>query len=252
MKIGKTNLMLSKLKSLIRKFQAQQVINKLHYPFDKDWFKGKRVVVIGGADSVLKEKLGEYIDGFDVVVRINKGVEVLEKQKEYVGTKTDILFHSFMDNPKEPGSSPITAELWKKYNVGRLIYALNWQEESRGMYDVLLFAKKSKGIMEFTDIPQELYRKNIKALHPFKPTTGITAIQTIMECGPKELYITGITFFKTPHNLDYRNKTLDTIKNRYEGIHNPDVEYEVAKKLWEKHPDIIKPDKVLEEIFKTN
>src|SRR5699024_6374491 len=125
---------------------------------DRNWFKNKRVAIIGGADSVLKEKLGEYIDGFDVVVRINKGVEIIDKQKEYIGTRTDILFHSFMDNPKEPGSSPITGDLWKKFGVGKIVYSTNYKQESRGIYDIILFAKKTNSSLKFTDIPVDFYK----------------------------------------------------------------------------------------------
>lgn len=74
-------------------------------PFDESWFKGKRVAIIGGADSAYKEKLGEYIDSFDVVVRINNGVRVIEKYKDYIGHRTNFLFHSLYDNPDDAKNS---------------------------------------------------------------------------------------------------------------------------------------------------
>ncbi len=243
---------LAKLKLQIRKLQARYYIHKLCYPFDRDWFKDKRVAIIGGADSVLKEKRGKFIDNYDVVVRINKGVEVIENQWEYVGTRTDILFHSFMDNPKEPGSSPITGELWKKQKVDRVIYSHNHKEIRRGIYDIILFAKKTNGHITFSEVPTDIHLQNIKSIAPYSPTTGHIAINTVLKCKPKEVYITGITFFKTAHNKLYRDKTLKVIENRMKGIHNPDAEYQYFKRLYIKNKDIIKPDTTLSEIIKNN
>lgn len=246
------------IKYFIRFSQAKYYTKKLLVGFDINWFRGKRVAIIGGADSVMAAKLGEYIDEFDVVVRINKGVHVIEKQKEFVGTRTDFLFHSFMDNPTDMGSSPITPKLWEDYKVGRIIYGssvFNTKQNKQGIYDILLFVRKTLGKVHFSEVKNTLYIKNLNAIFPFRPTHGFIAINTIFECSPKELYITGITFFKTPHNNEYRTNTTGSFKEIFTGkpgAHNPDAEYDYIKKLYEKHPEIIVPDKTLREIFKHN
>jgi len=247
--------MIAKAKYLIRRLQANYYAKKILYPFDENWFKDKRVVIVGGADSVLKEKKGNYIDDFDVVVRINKGVEVIESQKDYVGTKTDFLFHAFFDNKNEVGHSPITLELWEKENVKNLVYTNNHKCSKDGMYNFLNFIWKSKGKLKCTEVPQNLYKKNNNAIKPFWPTTGFIAINTVFNCKPKEIYITGITFFKTPHNTAYRKENIEEFQKMFKeksGSHNPNAEYEFIKELYIKFPHIISVDKTLKEIIATN
>lgn len=250
--------LINNIKYNLRLLQAKYYAKKLLIDFDPNWFKGKRVVIIGGADSVLKEKLGDYIDNFDVVVRVNRGVEVIEKQKEYVGTRTDFLFHSFMDNPQNLGSSPITSELWKKNKVGKLIYGANFfniKDNHPGIYDLLLFVRKTAANLNFSEVSNSIYLKNRQAISPFRPTHGFIAINTVFECAPKEIYITGVTFFKTAHNTAYRKENINKFQEIFTGepgSHNPDAEYDFVKKLYLKNPAIIKPDNTLEEIFKSN
>lgn len=247
--------MIVNLKYQIREKQADYYIRKLWYPFNHDWFNNKRIAIIGGADSVLKQKQGNYIDDFDVVVRINKGVELIDKQKEYVGTKTDILFHSFLENPKDIGSSPITADLWKKHKVQHIIYSKDYRIAKEGIYDIILFGKKSGGKTKFSTLPEDLYKKSLDVLAPQRPTTGFIALNTILSCNPRELYISGITFFKTPHNGIYRPENIEEFKknfNRSPKSHNPEKEFAYFKNLYFKNKSIIKLDNVLDEIISHN
>lgn len=222
-------------------------------PFDESWFKDKRVALVGGADSALKEKSGAYIDGFDVVVRINKGVEVLDKQKDYVGSRTDFLFHLFQEGGL-PGDSPVTPTLWQEKKVGTVVFSLNIFCSSYGFFTVKKVVEKTKRKFRFAQVPPQQYKTNAQAVHPFPPTTGFIAINTIMQCMPKKLYLTGVTFFKTAHNAAYRSGDLTYYQNlfRNNGIHNPEREYQHVKNLYLRYPDIIVPDNTLREIFETN
>lgn len=246
------NMVTAQLKYQLRKIQADYQAKKLLYSFKKEWFENKRVAIVGGADSVLNQKSGEFIDSFDVVVRINKGVELIKEQSEYIGKRTDILFHSFLDDPRKLGWSPITVNLWKKHGVKHIVYSKNHKSVKQGIYDVLLFAKKSNGEMQFTEIPEELYHKNMEVLKPCWPTTGFTAINTIFNCQPKELFVTGITFFKTSHNKVYRPENIEDFKRSFEDkpkFHHPDKEFEHFKKLYLQHPEIVKTDPTLSKIL---
>jgi len=247
--------MLTRLKYQFRKLQAKYYSKKLIYSFDEDWFKDKRVAIVGGADSVLKERKGDYIDGFDVVVRINKGIDVIDQQKEFVGTKTDFLFHAFFDNINDIGRSPITIDLWKKHNVKNLIYSSNHTCSKKAMYNFLNFVRKTNAKYRCTELTPELYHKNNEAIAPFWPTTGFIAINTVVNCNPKELYITGITFFKTPHNTAYRSESIEDFQKMFQGNagnHNPDAEYRYLKSLYSTPGSFLSVDKTLEKIIATN
>lgn len=247
--------MLKKLKYQLRKIQAEYYANKLIEPFDKSLFENKRVVIVGGADSVLKEKNGKQIDEYDVVVRVNKGVEVIDTQKDYVGTKTDVLFHAFFDNANDPGKSPITVDLWKKHHVKKIIYSNNHKVSTDGMYNFLNFVRKTNAKLKCTEVTEDLYYKNIEAIKPYWPTTGFIAINTVFNCNPKELFITGVTFFKTPHNKEYRKENIDVFQKMFKeeaGSHNPNAEYEYFKKIYNENKSWIKTDQTLEKILETN
>lgn len=243
-------------KMIVRKinmFQADFYTRDILIPFDETWFKDKRVAIIGGADSVLQKKLGEYIDNFDVVVRTNKGVEIIEKQQEFVGTKTDFLFHAFYVKENCDGSSPITVELWNKNKVGKVIYAYNYACSDYALSNLLYFLRTTKCKYKFTQVTKGLYDKNVKAiLPPSGPTTGLIAINTVFNCQPKEIYITGFTFYKTSNNKLYRNMSEERMNQVMTKDHNAELEYIYVKKLYEENKNMIKVDDVLYKIFLTN
>ena len=68
--------------------------------FPMEIFRGKRVALVGAAATAVTENARGYIDGFDLVVRINKAPYVLSASSapETLGHRMDILFHSFYEN----------------------------------------------------------------------------------------------------------------------------------------------------------
>lgn len=55
----------------------------------KDYCKDKKVILVGNSVSLLNEDYGKFIDSYDVVVRIGKGVPLKRYQKN-VGSRTDV------------------------------------------------------------------------------------------------------------------------------------------------------------------
>lgn len=69
--------------------------------------QNKRVLILGNSVSLLNEPRGDFIDSFDVVVRLGKGIPYPEL-KDYLGQKTDVwalsilradLYRYFTDVP---------------------------------------------------------------------------------------------------------------------------------------------------------
>lgn len=67
------------------KYSMQQSLVEI-----REFCKGKRICLLGNADSVLREK--RDIDSFDVVGRMNRGTP--KGKEEFIGSRTDILFLS--------------------------------------------------------------------------------------------------------------------------------------------------------------
>ena len=57
--------------------------------------QGKKVLIVGNALSLFAKPYGEFIDSFDVVVRVGKGFPHPEF-KDHLGTKKDVWMASLL------------------------------------------------------------------------------------------------------------------------------------------------------------
>ena len=189
---------------------------------------GKRVVIVGAANSAFNTGKGEYIDGFDVVIRINKGTLLLKdnKWKQDIGRKTDILFHSFFENEKS-GGGPLDFEWFDALGVQ---YVVNPIAAFPGYRVTFNFYKKYLLQRDTYLLPRNIYQKVCRPLGRYRPTIGYCALMSVMECDFAELYLTGFTFFRSPFGEGYRNEIRETEQVRKfireAGLHEPDLEFE--------------------------
>jgi len=203
----------------------------------KEVLKGKRVALIGPADSAFHTGRGSYIDGFDVVVRINKAPLLLktEKWEKDIGKKADILFHSFYENELS-GGGPIDIDLYKSLGIR---YLINPVASYEGYRVTLNFYKKYLRAERVYSLSRKEYRKILNVLDGVKPTIGFCALYSILESDFDELYISGFTFFKTGFGDGYRDHIKETAKARdylaNAKLHNPDREYAAFLRLKESH-----------------
>ncbi|PRX43496.1 glycosyltransferase family 29 protein [Salegentibacter salegens] len=196
---------------------------KIFHP--ENVFKGKRVAVIGAADSAFEKENGAYIDSFDLIVRVNKAPHSWSAEKaKFIGNRTDVLFHSFYEN-LESGGGPIDLELYAKQGIN---YIVNPNFNSKGLWTHLNYYKRNLNDNLTYILSRSFSEKNTKNFDKWIPTVGFSALNTILNSKCKEVYITGFTFFKTPYAADYRNQLTDMEANkehiRDQGLHNPDLE----------------------------
>lgn len=228
------------------KILSQRYYKKTVFNYDDiiSFFEGKSIAIIGGADSVFAEKRGAYIDSFDIVVRINKGIESDTKNSEYLGKRTDILFQGLDDLPHCCGK--VEPMEWLKRGVKSVIFPYNGivQLDSINRYVV-----RAKGKLPLYQVSEKKLDE-IKNAIGSNPTTGFSAIYLLSRVNYKKIYITGFTFYKTPYRKGYNEsksykQLLTSMKD-----HNPDMEYNVVKQIYENKKNI-EVDKVLGAIFKT-
>lgn len=200
-------------------------------------FKNKRVAIIGAADSAFEIKNGEYIDDFDIVIRINKAiVNWNEKNEEYLGTKTDVLFHNFYEN-NHSGGGKLDFSL---FNSRRINYVVNPNSDLSGVRLNYNFYKRYLKFNRTYILKPSLYKKMILPFGELKPTMGYAALWCALNSPCKELFITGFTFFKTPYSKGYRDHLVDMKSNerhiKNQGIHDPDLEFQEFLKIIKKIP----------------
>lgn len=214
--------------------------------------KNKKVAVIGAADSALQAEKGEYIDSFDVVIRINKALHTWNPDHElFFGKRTDILYHSFYEN-EYSGGGPIDCEAFRDFGMK---YLVNPDSSPKGLLTHLNFYKRKGGKERTFLLSPFIYRSLIRLFGKWKPTVGFTALYSVLNSSCKEVYISGFSFFKTSYVGGYRDhlktKEANDLHIKKQGLHNPDLEFEIFKQLLENNKcGKIHCDRVLTSLLK--
>jgi hypothetical protein len=171
---------------------------------DKNLFSllnNKRIAIVGPSPHLIDKNIGDIIDSYDLVCRVNE-VSAWNYEKDY-GSKTDIIFHNcgahcidfFKYNLEK--NTEITNNI--KYIICPCIKAKgqdnfsNWQKDY-----VSGVVENFKNINSF-NLPYywigvEEYLKVYNSIG-VEPNAGITSILFLLSCMPKELFITGFSFY---------------------------------------------------------
>jgi len=219
----------------------------------KKEFKNKRIAIIGAADSAFVEKNGTFIDGFDIVIRINKAPHTWDPEKaDYIGSKFTYLFHSFFEN-NYSGGGPIDWEYFDKLGIEKVI---NPNFTKKGLHTHINYYKRHLLFRKTYLLSQKSYCNLRRELREFVPTVGFSALLAALQSPCKEIFISGFTFFKTPYAKDYRGELEDPEANKKhiedQGLHNPDLEFEAFKSALKNSPcGNIHFDKELQKLLKT-
>jgi hypothetical protein len=201
-------------------------------------FKNKRIAIVGAANSAFDNKNGEYIDGFDIVIRINKAIVNWDvKNEDYIGRKTDLLFHNFYEN-EESGGGKLDFSLFKRRGIEYVINPNSNFSSVRLNYN---YYKKYLNFNKTHILKPSLYKKMIVPFGELKPTMGYAALWCVLNSDFKEVFITGFTFFKTPYSKGYRDHLLDMNSNalhiKNQGLHDPELEFSQFQSMIKKLPN---------------
>lgn len=214
-----------------------------------DLFRGKRVAIVGPASSVYKIENGPWIDEFDVVIRINKApYQLSDDKKKWLGSKTDLLLHSFFENDFS-GGGPLNFELYRKLKIK---YVVNPRNSPDGWRTVFNYYKKYRHPQVVYTVARSAFLRMQEPFGKFRPTTGFAALYFALTSPCKECFITGFTFFRTPYMTGYRDGLIAVEQNlkyiKDKGIHDPDLEYSQFKILLKQSTGAVKLDQELEAI----
>jgi len=222
--------MMQKIFNTIKAFRL--LLSQVMVFSPEDVFKDKRVAVIGAADTAFEEENGNYIDSFDIVVRVNKAlVSWQPEQEKFIGKRTDVLFHSFYENDSSVGG-PINPERFKRFNLQYLVHPTN---SPKGYRVHLSYYKRHPYRHKTFLLSRQMYRKIDGEFQGIVPTTGFFAMMAALNSPCRELYVSGFTFFRTPYSPGYRDHLLDKRTNeehiKKQGLHDPELEL----KLFQRH-----------------
>tara|TARA_B100001250_G_C19790430_1_gene786232 strand:+ start:1495 stop:2214 length:720 start_codon:yes stop_codon:yes gene_type:complete len=178
------------------------------------YLNNKKVIVIGPSKSLLDRKDGSFIDSFDVVVRINRGIEPTDTFSKEIGSRCDILYNCMLEHPDNGGV--IDVPYLVKHNLKYVVY----------------HPEVSFGGKAINKPPKHLNHEKIKQLHlngiktemidcnfyntissqtNCRPNTGFIALFDLLRYNISELYITGFTFYLDTFMSGYKDH-VDKVK----------------------------------------
>lgn len=200
----------------------------------RPWFEGKRVALVGSGPGVLDNK-PEYVDGHDVVCRVNN-----YKIGAAAGFRCDVHYSFYGTSIRKtaaelkrdgvklclckcPNAQPIESE-WHRRN-----------NKMAGIDFRYIYQRRAGWWFVDTYIPDvEHFRRSFDLLGGHVPTTGFAAILDILSWEPRELYLTGFDFFSSGlHNVSdpwHRKNSDDPIG------HVPEAEMRWLRNSLSHHP----------------
>tara|TARA_R110002126_G_scaffold5401_5_gene28547 strand:- start:3714 stop:4448 length:735 start_codon:yes stop_codon:yes gene_type:complete len=209
--------------------------------FYESLIKGKNIALVGPGKNLISKNKGVEIDGHDLVVRTNRGCELIEKYRRDLGTRTDILYSCLIEQNENAGywdESVIVDMYGVKYlctTPDMSMKGIARKTVLHSMVDKKKYEKMEKIIpcrivdhMFFTKIALEI---------ECRPTTGYIAIYDILRHNPKNLSIYGFDFYYSgwvnEYKKDMKNTTIELVleKTMNSKRHNHKSMWQHSKKL---------------------
>ena len=221
-----------------------------------NFIEGKRVVLVGPAEYLSKLKLGEEIDSFDIVIRVNRGMELISKYESSVGNRTDILYNCLIDSPDNGGNIDITE--WKKKGVKWVSTIpksdFNGVCKSEDLHRMVKpkHVEKIKCNFNFHIMNYKAYGM-LNTLLGCRANTGYSAIFDLLTHKCKELFVTGFSFYLDAFTKGYkdgceRNEDIFAQQCFVSKRHNQNAQRSHLK-AYSKGSNILKFDPVLQYIL---
>ena len=222
-----------------------------------NFIEGKNVAIVGPANYLLDLSIGDYIDSFDIVLRINRGLELIPAYSQKLGTRTDILYHCLLESPDNGG--PIDINFYKKNN-------LKWFcTMPKTGYDGKVYPYRFPKNTKYLSLLKVLYNfnfhkvgsdilKEIQKEIKCKPNTGLISIIDILSFKPKKLFITGFSFYLDSFIEGYkagcsRSEEIFSEQCFLSVRHNQFNQWNYLKRVYKENKNIILTDNILDKIL---
>jgi len=164
----------------------------------KEFIKNKKVAIVGPAAYMMNHEFGSEIDDYDVVVRINRSYESVEKFSKNVGSRTDVLYSCMIE--KQANAGKIDPYFLKELGIKHICVPPSsnmkgLSNETR--FHDLIDLEKVKALNEL--IPVRLvdhhFHNELAVKVECRPNTGYMAIYDLIRMEPKNLSIYGFSFY---------------------------------------------------------
>jgi hypothetical protein len=191
-----------------------------HFYTNYDLMVGKNIIIIGPADTATKYYSGDEIDAFDLVVRVNSSLDLVENFEGSIGCRTDVLYHNLKENgERSTGAIRLHALIEQKTRM--IICPTPTDEKLAGIVKKKL--KMWGAVKTFPELkslrvratPRPEFVDLCEMLGGFWPTTGLAGIYSLLQSQASRVTVTGFTFYTSGYSLGYKQSftTLSEIKD---------------------------------------
>lgn len=171
------------------------------------YFQGRSVAIVGSGPGVLDNEPG-LVDSHDVVVRVNN-----YKLSPAAGRRTDVYF-SYFGNAIKKSAADLQRDgvalcMCKCPNHNAI--RSEWHEQRGKLAGVdfrWIYALRESWWFTETYVPElPEFLEHFQLLGGHVPTTGFSAILTVLSFAPASLFLTGFDFFSSGvHNVNEKWK----------------------------------------------
>tara|TARA_B100000965_G_scaffold406497_1_gene445724 strand:- start:3946 stop:4758 length:813 start_codon:yes stop_codon:yes gene_type:complete len=187
----------------------------------KHYFENKKIIIVGPSPHLIGKNYGEFIESFDLVVRVNELGVITEMSKDY-GSRTDISFLTLTDEALE-----IYAVMKKEVDFKNLKlivhprheYNLNPITNLGNTKNVNEYYSSLNLDIEFIHIEEPSFEKRCEIFECF-PSTGALAIFQILNYNFSELFICGFSFYTTKYRYSPKGLEYFRIPKKNQNKHN--------------------------------
>ena len=170
-----------------------------------NYLEGKRVCLVAPSPYLLDIEIGELIDSYDCVVRLNQAIPVDKSLGKYYGVKTNILYNCHERSPISGGD--LNHKLWKAEGIDRVVCPYPFDNIRGGNVNL------TRTSLPCDVIDVKLYSRFQTSVGA-KLNTGMLAIMHLLEFNLKELFVCGMTFFRDGYHKEYKNWDMNEVHRR--------------------------------------
>jgi len=219
--------------------------------------ENKRVVLVGPAKYLIGKNLGPIINGYDTICRVNYLAPA--GFGEFYGSRSDVMFYNcatlsleqmkqhFVEYPEYSKNIKLVV-----CPVAKALGSDKWTTWKMDFISPVVKNFESININnnDFYWVGMANYKYMFNIIKCREPNTGMLAILTILEHNPKELFVTGFTFYAGQKDTHFPGYA--TLPPNWKGIsgHPQDQQKEFFKKYV--LPKSIKIDSYLNTLLKLN
>lgn len=209
-----------------------------------NYLNGKRVILVGPAKYIGESKMGEEIDNYDIIVRMNLSCPVPKNLHKHIGSRTDVLYHLVL-RPTHYARRPDLfkrhdrkeIEAWRDDGVKWVVLKSHLQWLQRKGVQTDYFVPLLNGLVNWTNIPHYSMSK-LTTLTRTPPNMGTLAIYHLLKSNLKSLHVVGCDYHNSGYYVGYGGFNEEQAKKGEGGgpCWGQGKNYRVGRRPIHKHP----------------